>query len=92
MTECGMNVKAIFKCWVEIMSLVQMENGHNHQLAEVGICAFILPASTEGTVCLPKHSKDFCVPNFVLAIPSLHSTLVWLLEILGIFSSTAKMS
>lgn len=83
-TECGMNVRAIFKCWVENTSLVQMENGHSHQLAEVGICAFILAASTEGPVCLPKHSKDFtffdfcflCVPNFVLAIPSLNSTLI----------------
>lgn len=34
------------------MSLVQMENGQKHQLAEVGICAFILTVSMEGTVYL----------------------------------------
>ena len=66
------------------MSLVQMENGHKHQLAEVGMCAFILPVSIERTVCLPKHAKDFTFftsvffvhPNFVLAIASLRSTLI----------------
>lgn len=31
------------------MSLVQMDNGHEHQRAEVGISAFILPFSIEGT-------------------------------------------
>lgn len=66
------------------MSLVRMENGHKHQFAEVGTCAFILPVSIEGTVCLPKHSRDFTFftsvffvyPHFVLALASLHSALI----------------
>lgn len=65
------------------MCLAQMENGPKHQLAEVGIHAFILPVNIEGTLCLPKYSKDylftsvfFVYPNFVLAIVSLHSTSI----------------
>lgn len=71
-----------------------MDNGCRHQLAKVGICAFILPLSIEAMVCLPEYLKNF---NFALQLCTYYCFLtqhlnLLLLELLCIFSSKAKTS